>query len=170
MRRFLISLTLASALLATPAIAKDPPAVAPAMNVGAFGLVGSPSVGWVSQYVYAGPGLIISPTPWFNFVPSVTLEVAPGIGNWGFAGNAILEFVPPGSPVAIDIMPTIIQDTAPGGATVGVWALGLGANILLPGGASLCLGFQIAGVIGDPAAGVTFNPLVNFGIPLPTKP
>ncbi len=170
MQRFLVHLVLASILLANTALAKNPPApprVAPVMNMGAFGLV-APGA-WVGQYVYGGPGLIISPTTWFSFVPSVTFEVSPGVGNWGFSGNFVLEFAPSSSPVAIDIIPSIIQDTAPAGATVAIWAMGPGANILFPGGVSLCLGFQIAGIVGDAAAGITFNPLLNFSLPIPKK-
>ncbi|MBI4437976.1 hypothetical protein HY631_03440 [Candidatus Uhrbacteria bacterium] len=155
--------------LALPALAQESTGLTSAMNVGVSGLVSTPDGAWLGQYVYFGPGITIPLSQRFLFIPNLTFEAAPGVGNWGLVANAIIEYAPPGLPFAFDIMPSLYQDTAPDGRTAFLWGVGPGATLILKSGVTLSACAQFVGVVGDPVTGVALSPILNLGVPIPSN-
>ena len=121
---------------------------------------------WVSQYVYVGPSAYISLKENLAFIPNLILEVSPGSGNWGLVGTGTLEYILPKGPVALDLVPSIGQDTTSNGTTVVFWAVGPGATLALLNGMTISATLQVSGVFDQPETGVVLMPILNLGIPI----
>ncbi|HAU66484.1 TPA: hypothetical protein DCW61_04000 [Candidatus Uhrbacteria bacterium] len=119
---------------------------------------------WVRQYVYAGPSAYISLRENVVFIPSLTFEVAPGAGNWGFVATGRLELILSKGHFAIDLVPSISQDTTPYGTTTVSWSMGPGATYSFLNGMTISWTFQVSKIFGHPEAGVILQPTLNFGI------
>ena len=135
-----------------------------AMNGGFTGLIAQDS--WIGQYVYAGPSAYISLRENMAFIPSLTFEVAPGAGNWGFVATGTFELILPKGPFAIDLVPSISQDTAPDGTTTITWSVGTGTTFAFLNGMTLSGTIQASGIFGHPETGVVLQPTISFGIPI----
>ena len=146
--------------------AKFSPEIAGVMNVGFTGVL-SPHDGWVGQYVYFGPSLFIHFHENMALILVGIFEAGPGTGYWGFTVSTIFEIIPPNSPIAIDIVPTVGTDTAPDLATKVFWAVGPGFTVALPKGVTVGGAFQVSGFFDHAEEGVFFFPVFNLGTPLP---
>lgn len=134
------------------------------MNGGFTGLIAQGS--WIGQYVYAGPSAYVSLRENLAFIPSLTFEVAPGAGNWGFVATGTFELLLPKGPFALDLVPSISQDTAPDGTTTVSWSVGPGTTFAFLNGMTLSGTIQASGIFDHPEAGVVLLPTISFGIPI----
>lgn len=146
--------------LATAADTKHPHAPT-FLSVGAYGVV-SPE-GWLTQYVYVGPGVVVHVTERVAFVPNIVFEAGIGSGAWGFAASAPIEFLP-NEHIGIDFVPSMIQDTI-GDETTIIAAFGPGITYFTDQKVGLSLLVQAAYA---PAHELwTLNPAAQVAVPFP---
>jgi hypothetical protein len=134
------------------------------MNGGVTGLIAEGS--WIGQYVYAGPSAYIPLRENLALIPSLTFEVAPGAGNWGFVATGTLELLLPKGPFAIDLVPSISQDTSSDGTMVLAWSVGPGTTFSFLNGITLSGTIQASGIFGHSEAGIILQPTLSFRIPI----
>jgi hypothetical protein len=153
-------IALVLALLEATAVAEDAEKLPVNMNVGTFGVV-LPEHGLVGQYIYFGPSVYIPLSHRVGLIPSLTFEVAPGSGAWGFALTTTVDYAV-SEHVGLDFVPAILQDTTPEG-TIPIVAFGPGATYLFKSEVSLSAACQGAYLIGVDAW--VINPGVNLSVP-----
>lgn len=145
----------------------------PSMTTGGLLVLTVPDPSLFGGYVFFGPSLLLPVKGVFSLVTVLNIEVAPGLGNWGFVSIVLADFnLAPW--LSLDIGPIFAHDWDPllqqqreqgHTAYIGVTA---GPTFLLPQGLTVSVSATILGNVEG--LGWLFNPTVTFGVPLPLPP
>ncbi|MFH1426481.1 MAG: hypothetical protein ABIG66_03560 [Candidatus Kerfeldbacteria bacterium] len=173
MKRNIIGLVVATVIFAisTSAVAgEELPKPSAVVNLGTNATILLPTGEAIGGYVAVGPSLLIPVRGPFSIIPGAQFEVAPELGNWGFLGSMVFDFLLTDW-FALDATVMIIHDVDPvlraerGRGATAYFSVGGGPTFILPNGLSISP-FCLATVSLE-GFGWALNPGIALGIPLP---
>lgn len=146
--------------LTSVSLAEEPTKHPVSLNVGGFGVV-TLDHGLEAEYIYFGPSVYLPLSEHLGFIPSLTIEAAPGSGAWGLALTATFDYTV-SEHVGLDLVPALLQDTTSEG-TIPILAFGPGATYLFKDEVAISVVCQGAYLIGEDLWVV--NPGLNLAVP-----